>query len=112
MRSTVMRYWAQQLGIGYGTLAFQAFLLLMLVTVLAASSVALSAFWLGIGAIFVVERIVTVWAVGRRGRLLALPLVIELAFDVFLQVVYVASLLSIATGRKSGWNTVERTEAP
>ena len=111
MTRTTAIYWLQQFGIGYGTIAFQAFLLLMLITILAAPSVALSVFWLGIGAIFVVERLVTVWAVGARGRLLALPIIIELAFDVFLQAVYVASLWGIATGRKAGWNTVARTEA-
>jgi hypothetical protein len=68
-------------------------------------------FWLCIGAIFVVERLVTVWGAGARGRLLALPLVVELAYDVLLQAVYVASLWSIATGRKAGWNSVARTDA-
>jgi len=109
---TTAIYWLQQLGIGYGTVAFQAFLLLMTITVLAAPTIAVSTFWLCVGSIFLVERIVTVWGAGGRGRLLALPLVIELAYDVFLQVVYVASLWSIATGQKSGWNTVAREEAP
>ena len=109
---TTAIYWGQQLGIGYGTIAFQAFLLLMAITVLAAPSVSVSVFWLCIGAIFVIERMVTVWGAGARGRLLALPLVVELAYDVFLQAVYVASLWNIATGRKAGWNSVARAEAP
>ncbi|WP_197025996.1 glycosyltransferase family 2 protein [Nocardioides sp. URHA0020] len=109
---TTAIYWWQQLGIGYGTLAFQAFLLLMLVTLISAPAVALSGFWVGIGSVFLVERIVTVWGAGWRGRLLALPLVVELVYDVFLQAVYVASLWSIATGRTSGWNTVAREETP
>lgn len=107
---TTAIYWGQQLGIGYGTIAFQSFLLLMLVTVLAAPSVAVSGFWLAVGSIFLVERVVTVWRAGWRGRFLAVVLVIELAYDVFLQAVYVASLWSIATGRASGWNPVAREE--
>ena len=41
----------------------------------------------------------TVWDGGWRARLLAAPLVIELAYDWFLQMVYVKSLLDIALGR-------------
>ena len=61
-----------------------------------------------VGLIFVVERVVTVWAVGWRGRLLAAPIVIELAYVLVLQVVFVTSLLQIATGRRAGWNYVPR----
>ena len=35
---TTLRYWLQQLGIGYGTIALNAYLLLMLITLLAADS--------------------------------------------------------------------------
>jgi hypothetical protein len=59
-----------------------------------------------------VERVVTVWAVGWRGRLLALPLVIEIGYDLYLQAVFVKSLFDIATGRKAGWNYVPRAAVP
>jgi cellulose synthase/poly-beta-1,6-N-acetylglucosamine synthase-like glycosyltransferase len=110
-RST-LRYWLQQLGIGYGTVALNAYLLLMLITLLAADEWEVSLFWLAIGCIFLVERVVTVWSVGWRGRLIALPLVIELAYDLVLQAVYVKSLFEIATGRAAGWNYVPRVAAP
>ena len=105
---TTAPYWGQQLGIGYGVLAFNAYLLLMLVTLLAADSFEMVWFWTIIGLIFVAERIVTVWSVGWRGRLVALPLVIELVYAEFLMVVYLKSLFDIALGRSSGWNTVQR----
>ena len=110
-RATV-RYWLQQVGIGYGTVALNAYLLLMLITLLAADSFEISLFWFAIGAIFVVERVVTVWSVGWRGRLIALPLVIELAYDLMLQAVYIKSLFEIATGRAAGWNYVPRVAVP
>ena len=72
-----LRYWLQQIAIGYGTIALNAYLLLMLITLLAADSFQFVWFWVAIGSIFVVERVVTVWAVGWRGRAIALPLVIE-----------------------------------
>ena len=62
-RATLI-YWLQQIGIGYGTIALNAYLFLMLVTVLAADEFRLVGFWSVIGMIFVVERVVTVWAVG------------------------------------------------
>ncbi len=103
-----LRYWWQQLGIGYGTIALNAYLLLMLVTFLAADGVEIVWLWAAIGMIFVVERVVTVWPAGWRGRLLAAPLVIEIGYDLVLQAVYVKSLIDIATGRASGWNYVPR----
>jgi cellulose synthase/poly-beta-1,6-N-acetylglucosamine synthase-like glycosyltransferase len=101
-------YWFQQLALGYGVIALNSCFLLLLVTLLAADSFAFSLFWTVVGLIFVVERVVTVWAVGRRGRLLAAPIVIELAYVLVLQVVFVTSLLQIATGRSAGWNYVPR----
>jgi cellulose synthase/poly-beta-1,6-N-acetylglucosamine synthase-like glycosyltransferase len=106
-----LRYWLQQLGIGYGTIALNAYLLLILITLLAADGFELIWFWFAIGLIFVAERVVTVWAVGRRGRLVAFPLVIEIGYDLVLQAVYVKSLVDIAAGRTAGWNYVPR-EAP
>jgi poly-beta-1,6-N-acetyl-D-glucosamine synthase len=103
-----LRYWLQQLGIGYGTLALNSYLLLMLITFLAADGFELIWFWFAIGLIFVAERVVTVWAVGRRGRLIAAPLFIEIGYDLLLQAVYVKSLVDIATGRTAGWNYVPR----
>lgn len=107
-----LRYWLQQIGIGYGTVALNAYLLLMTITLLAADSFQLVWFWAAIGAIFVVERVVTVWAAGWRARLLAFPLVIEIAYDLVLQAVYLRSLFDIASGRAAGWNYVPRQEAP
>jgi cellulose synthase/poly-beta-1,6-N-acetylglucosamine synthase-like glycosyltransferase len=106
-RATV-RYWFQQIGIGYGTIALNAYLLLLLITLLAADSVQVVWFWVGIGTIFVVERVVTVWPAGWRARLLALPLVIEIGYDLVLQAVYVKSIFDIASGREAGWNYVPR----
>ncbi len=71
-----------------------------------------SGFWVGVGSIFVVERVITVWPAGWEARLLAFPLVIEIAYDLVLQAVYVKSLFDIATGRAAGWNYVPRQQPP
>ena len=101
-------YWFQQLALGYGVIALNSYFLLLLITLLAADSLAFSLFWSVIGLIFVVERVVTVWAAGWRGRLLAAPIIIELGYVLVLQVVFITSLLQIATGRRAGWNYVPR----
>jgi cellulose synthase/poly-beta-1,6-N-acetylglucosamine synthase-like glycosyltransferase len=106
-----LRYWLQQMAIGYGTIALNAYFLLLLITLLAADGFQLVWLWVLLGLVFVVERVVTVWPVGRRGRAIALPLVIELAYDVVQQAVYVKSLFDIATGRAAGWNYVPREAA-
>ena len=58
------------------------------------------------------ERVVTVWSAGWPARLIALPLVIEIAYDLLLQAVYIKSLFEITTGRAAGWNYVPRTAIP
>ena len=44
-----LRYWLQQIGIGYGTIALNAYLLLMTITLLAADSFEFVWFWSAIG---------------------------------------------------------------
>ena len=80
----------------------------MLITLLSADGLEIMWVWAAIGLIFVVERVVTVWPGGWRARLLAFPLVIEIAYDVVLQAVYVKSLIDISAGRRAGWNYVPR----
>jgi cellulose synthase/poly-beta-1,6-N-acetylglucosamine synthase-like glycosyltransferase len=106
------RYWGQQVAIGYGTIAIYAFMLLMLITILAVDQWVWFPFWLGIGAIFVLERIVTVWRGGWRARLLAASLFPELAYDMYLSAVFVKGLLDITLGRVARWGHVSRGKGP
>jgi cellulose synthase/poly-beta-1,6-N-acetylglucosamine synthase-like glycosyltransferase len=104
-------YWVQQIGLSYGVLALFSFLLLTAITLLAADDIQWSPFWLGIGAIFLVERVVTAWRAGWRGRILAAPVFLELGYAVFLQVTFLYSMGEILVGRKSEWNYVPRPAA-
>ena len=106
-RATAM-YWGQQLALSYGVVALWSYVLLLVITLLAADSIHWSPFWVTIGEVFLVERLVTVWAVGWRGRALAAPIFVELAYAFFLQACFVTSIVQIATGRKAGWNYVPR----
>jgi cellulose synthase/poly-beta-1,6-N-acetylglucosamine synthase-like glycosyltransferase len=105
LTSATARYWMQQTAIGYGTVALWAFFAVTAISVLAGVLVVFP-FWLAIGAVFWVERVTTVWRSGWVPRLLAATLVVELAYDVFLQSVYIKSLFDIVTGRSRQWSHV------
>lgn len=101
-------YWAQQIGLAYGVVALGSYLLLATISLLAADSFTPSLFWFGIGAIFVVERVATAWGAGWPGRLVAAPIVLELALAVFLQACFVTSIAQIGLRRRAEWNYVDR----
>ncbi|MEO3932007.1 glycosyltransferase family 2 protein [Micrococcaceae bacterium Sec7.4] len=101
-----LRYWAQQLGIGYGVIALGCYLALLLLMVLSLDDWIWFPFWVGMGIVFVVERVATVWHGGWRARLLALLLLPELFFDMFLNVIYVKGIVDISLGRTAHWKHV------
>lgn len=104
-----LRYWVQQLGIGYGVIALGSYLLLISLMVFSLDTWIWFAFWLGLGALFMVERVATVWKGGWRARLLAVMLLPELLFDMFLNVVYLKGVADISVGRTANWQHVTRT---
>jgi hypothetical protein len=109
--SATARYWLQQLGLGYGVIAVTSALILSVLSHVAVGLLTVVVFWLVIGMLFAAERTVTVWTAGWRARLVAVVLVIELAYSVFLEAVYVKSMFDIATGRSKSWNAAKVTRA-
>jgi cellulose synthase/poly-beta-1,6-N-acetylglucosamine synthase-like glycosyltransferase len=105
------RYWAQQLGIGYGVVALFSYFVLMGLTALALDRWTWFPFWMGIGALFVLERVVTVWKGGWRARLLALALFPELYYSAFLNAAFVKGIADICLGRQASWKHVDRSGA-
>jgi biofilm PGA synthesis N-glycosyltransferase PgaC len=111
MRPAVMRYWAQQLGIGYGVVAIVGYLLLIAVMVLSLDEWVWFPFWVVVGWLFVLERVVTVWRGGWRARILALTLVPELVYSLVLNAVFVQGILDIAFRRQASWKHVVQSPA-
>lgn len=66
------------------------------------SGMQFTAFWLAIGAIFVIERIITVN--GWKERLFAASMVPELAYALVLQWAYVKALWSFTRGKTINWH--------
>jgi len=106
LRQQTSRYWAQQLGIGYGVVALTSYVLLIALMVLSLDNWVWFPFWVGIGLLFTVERVVTVWRGGWRARLLGATLFPELVFAMYLNVVYVKGILDISLQRQAAWKHV------
>ena len=106
-----LRYWGQQIGLGYGTLALYLFFILMIVTAISVDSWIWFPFWIIVGIIFIFERVATVWVDGWRARLTALIIVPELVYQAFLQAVFAKCLFDIALGRSSSWGHVDHAKS-
>ncbi|WP_235436699.1 glycosyltransferase [Arthrobacter sp. RIT-PI-e] len=100
---TTLRYWAQQLGIGYGVIALSGYLALIILTLVSLDTWIWFPFWLGLGFLFTLERVITVWKGGWKARLLAVTLFPELFFDMFLNLVYVKGIIDLSSGRQASW---------
>jgi biofilm PGA synthesis N-glycosyltransferase PgaC len=104
------RYWAQQLGIGYGVFALVSYLVLLIIMVLAIDRWVWFPFWIGLGGIFLVERVVTAWRTDWRGRMTALLVFPELAYDLFIQLVFVKGIVDMSLAREAGWKHLSETD--
>ena len=93
------RYWVQQLGIGYGVFALVSYVVLLALLVLAVDHWVWLPFWLLLGGIFVVERVVTAWRAGWAGRALAVLVLPELGYRIFIQMVFVKGVLDMSFAR-------------
>lgn len=102
------RYWAQQLGIGYGVIALAGYVALIVLTVLSVNAWVWFPFWMWLGVVFTVERVITVWAGGWPARLLAAALLPELVYAAFLNLVYLKGVVDILLGKRAGWSHVTR----
>lgn len=78
-------YWGRQVLSALGILATVLYLATLVYS--AFTDFHLNTFWLSVSVVFALERVVTVNRRGWRQMLLAAPVVIEMAYDVFLQLV-------------------------
>jgi len=102
-----LRYWSQQIGIGYGVLALFSYFLLLGLMFVAMDTWVWFPFWLGIGVLFAIERTVTVWRGGWRARCVAMLVFPELVYDCFLNLAFLRGVFEIAFGRSATWKHVD-----
>ena len=102
---TTLPYLVQQIVMIVG-LAMMWLYLVLSVLVVAFGTWRWSPFWLAVGGLFALERVVTVARRGWRAMALALLLVPEMIYDLILQAVIVRSLLDTVRGREATWHHV------
>ncbi|WP_432164885.1 glycosyltransferase [Streptomyces sp. bgisy031] len=96
-------YFGKQIMMGAGALAFALYLSFVALQLAYLGALGVNPFWTAIGAVFVVEKVVSVWHAGWRARLLASVLVVELAYDLFQHAVYFRALIDLALRREERW---------
>lgn len=99
LNRVTLPYAVQQLGMGIGVIAMWSFVVLTVLT--AGDGLHVQPLWLAVGLLFVAERVVTVRRRGARPMLLAAAMVVEWAYDLFLQCVLLRAV----------WDSVRRAEA-
>ncbi|MGA8256500.1 MAG: glycosyltransferase family 2 protein [Nocardioides sp.] len=94
-------YWGRQIMSALGVLVTALYLATIGYGLLTGLSV--HPFWLAASGVFALERVVTVNRRGWRQMLLAAPLVIEMAYDVFLQLVQAQALAQATLKHERNW---------
>jgi biofilm PGA synthesis N-glycosyltransferase PgaC len=103
VRAATTRYWIQQWGLAYGSIALPTSLVALFAVPIIVGQWALLPFWVAVTAMFSLERGLTAWDTGWRGRVLAFSLVPEIIYDLFLQACFVRALSGMVTSRELEW---------
>jgi poly-beta-1,6-N-acetyl-D-glucosamine synthase len=98
-----LSYWFRQLTTFFGVMVTAAYLISLALSVSVDHTLNLQPLWLGVTALFITERVVTVRARGLRHMALAATLTVEMSFDLFLQGVHAKALLDTLTGNERRW---------
>lgn len=111
LRSATARYWLQQWGLAYGSIALPLSLAALLLMPLIMGSWILLPFWILVTAAFSLERGLTAWDTGWRGRIIAFSLIPEILYSLFLQACFVRALAGMMTSQDVAWGHLTPAEA-
>jgi cellulose synthase/poly-beta-1,6-N-acetylglucosamine synthase-like glycosyltransferase len=98
-----LRYWGRQVLTHLGVLITAVYLGTLLLTLAVYGTVHLHPLWLCVTVIFVVERAVSVNKRGWLQMVIAAVLVVEMAFDIFLQAAQLRALWDAIFDAESDW---------
>ncbi|MBA9003311.1 glycosyltransferase [Thermomonospora cellulosilytica] len=96
-------YWGRQLLSLIGILVIAAYLLSLACSVIWLGGIRISPLWGAVTVIFMVERVVTVRRRGRLQMAIAAVIVVEMVFDVFLQIVQARAFWEAAWRKERKW---------
>jgi len=97
------RYFVQQFMMGFGAVSFLVYLFFMAFALSTYGWPGLSPFWTTIGALFLVEKVVSVRRAGPRAVVVAALMVPEMLYDLFQHGVYFASLWGLVRRSEERW---------
>ncbi len=97
------QYWGRQLFTLLGIVVTLAYLFSLGWSLAADSAIHLQPIWLGVTAIFVLERVVTVRSRGSLQMALAATLLVEMSFDLFLQAVHAKAIWDTLLNNERRW---------
>jgi cellulose synthase/poly-beta-1,6-N-acetylglucosamine synthase-like glycosyltransferase len=97
------KYWGRQLLSLVGVLVTFVYLATVVGSVWFDGGIHLRPLWLGVTVVFMLERVVTVRSRGPAQMLLSSVLVIEMAFDLFLQAVQARAFCDAVLRRERRW---------
>lgn len=98
-----LSYWLRQFVTFFGIVVTAVYLGALAFSLYVDHSIVLNPIWLAVTGIFVTERIVTVRSRGVVQMVLAAVLVVEMAFDIFLQGVHAKAMVDALFNRERRW---------
>lgn len=98
-----LEHWARQLVTLLGIFVTAIYLATVVYALTVAHGINLYPLWIGITAIFVAERAITVYRRGWKMSFLAALLFIEMPFDIFLQAVHLKAYWQVFTKSERSW---------
>ena len=110
LRSSTARYWLQQWGLAYGSLALPLSLAALIVAPIITGQWALLPFWGLVMVAFSLERGLSAWDTGWRGRLVAFSLVPEVIYSLFLQASFIRGLTGMMGSHEMTWGHLTPAE--
>lgn len=111
MRASTARYWMQQWGLAFGAVALPMSLAALLLVPIVTGSWALLPFWLLVTLAFSLERGLTAWDTGWRGRVIAFLLIPEIVYSLVLQACFLRGLTTMMASQDMAWGHLTPTEA-
>lgn len=96
-------YWGRQLLSLIGILVITAYLSSLVYSAIWLGGITISPIWAAVTVIFMVERVVTVRQRGKFQMALAATIVVEMVFDVFLQIVQARAFWQAAWRKERKW---------
>lgn len=97
-------YWRQQVGLALAVVA-STIVMVALGIHMAAGNLAFSWFFLALILIHLSERVISVWKMGVRYRIIALSYFPELFYAITLLIIYVVAAVDHVRGREASWHT-------